>query len=278
MVAEIKLIIWSGVEFQNFNLLRTLGSGGFGTCYEAEYNGDRFALKKINRTSKVKAAAQSFKSETLPEIYQFRHENIVRLIAASPSDAEERFIVLQYIEGRNLQQLIDDQKVNFSFPKYVQFGIEISSALNYISLYDIVHLDVKPANVMVTTGGVCKLTDFGCCQYTDKDPSTPTRSYLTGTFAYRAPELLKGKSVSSKADIYSLGICLWQLWSREFPYSGMNQHAVIFRVCASNLRPSFSSTKSISEDYKGLVTACWSGKIDERPSATEVCSKLRSML
>lgn len=278
MVAETKLIISSGVELQNFNLLRTLGSGGFGTCYEAEYKGHRFALKKINRTSKAKAVAQSFKSETLPEIFQFTHENIVRLITSSPSDAEERFLVLEYIEGRNLQQIIDDQKVSLSFARYVQFGKEISSALDYISLYDIVHLDVKPANIMVTTDGICKLTDFGCCQYTDKDPSTPTRSYLTGTFAYRAPELLKGKSVTSKADIYSLGICLWQLWAREFPYNGMNQHAVIFRVCASNLRPSFTGNKSISEDYKGLITACWSGKMDERPNAKEVCSKLQSML
>ena len=278
MVAEIKLIISNGVEVKNFNLLRTLGSGGFGTCYEAEYQGHRFALKKINRTSKAKAAAQSFKSETLPEIYQFTHANIVRLITASLPDAEERFIILEYIEGRNLQQMIDDQKVSLGFLKYVRFGAEISSALDYISLYDIVHLDLKPANVMVTNEGICKLTDFGCCQYTDKDPSTPTRSYLTGTFAYRAPELLKGKSVSSKADIYSLGICLWQFWSREFPYNGMNQHAVIFRVCASNLRPSFSGEKSIPENYKDLITACWSSKMDERPTAKEAYLKLRSML
>ena len=278
MVAELNLIIQNGVELNDFNLLRTLGSGGFGTCYEAEYRGQRVALKKINRTSKAKAAAQSFKSETLPEIYEFAHENIARLITASTFDAAERFIVLEYIEGRNLQQIIDDPKEDLSFARCVKFGIEISRALDYISRFEIVHLDLKPANIMVTSDGVCKLTDFGCCQYTDKDPSTPTRSYLTGTFAYRAPELLKGKSVTSAADVYSLGICLWQLWSREFPYNGMNQHAVIFRVCASSLRPSFSVDKCISEDYKALMTACWSGKIDERPTAKEIVGKLSSML
>lgn len=278
MVADIKLIIQNGVELSDFQLLRTLGSGGFGTCYEAEYRGHRFALKKINRTSKTKAAAQSFKSETLPEVYEFAHDNIVRLITASLIDATERFIVLEYIEGRNLQQVIDDPKEAIGFARCVKFGIEISSALDYISRSDIVHLDLKPANVMVTIDGICKLTDFGCCQYTDKDPSTPTRTYLTGTFAYRAPELLKGKSVSSKADVYSLGICLWQLWSREFPYNGMNQHAVIFRVCASNLRPAFPSEKIIPEDLKTLITLCWSGIIEERPTAKEVWSKLCSML
>lgn len=278
MVAEIKLTIESRAELKDFDLIRTIGSGGFGTCYEAEYRGHTVALKRLNRTSKVKAASQSFKSETLPEIYQFEHGNIVRLIAASPSDAAERFVILEYIEGRNLQQTIDDHKEDLIFARYVKFGVEISSALDYISRRDIVHLDLKPANIMVTTDGICKLTDFGCCQYTDKDPSTPTRTYLTGTFAYRAPELLKGKAVSSKADVFSLGICLWQLWSRETPYNGMNQHAVIFRVCASNLRPNFSNDKSISQDYKALITACWSGKPEERPTANEVRAKLLSMI
>ena len=278
MVADLIIKIRNVVELQEFDLRRTLGAGGFGTCYEADYHGQRVALKKINRTAKAKAAAQSFKSETLPEIYGFTHRNIVRLITASNPNAEERFIVQEFIEGRNLQQVIDDNDETIEFGRYVNFALDISSALDYISQFEIVHLDLKPANVMLSMQGICKLTDFGCCQYAEKDPTTPVRSYLTGTYAYRAPELLKGKSATAKADIFSLGICMWQFWSREFPYNGMNQHAVIFRVCASNLRPSIPNDASIKAEYKSLIKACWSGKLEERPTAKEVCVQLRSML
>ena len=274
LIADIQ----DGVELKEFELVRTLGAGGFGTCFEAKYRGQRVALKKMNRTSKVKAAAQSFKSETLPELYLFNHPNIVKLITASSIDADERFIVLEFIAGRNLQTIIDDACEELPFERYVHFGIEISSALHYISQFDIVHLDLKPANIMLSETGVCKLTDFGCCQYIDKDPSTPTRTYLTGTFAYRAPELLKGKAATPKADIFSLGICLWQLWSREFPYNGMNQHAVIFRVCANNLRPAIQNEADIHEGFAALIKSCWDGKMEERPTANEVCMKLKSML
>ncbi|CAB4007584.1 serine threonine- kinase mos-like, partial [Paramuricea clavata] len=64
---------------------------------------------------------------------------------------------------------------------------------------------------------VCKVGDFGCSEIVEDTPVSPTRSYLTGTFAYRAPELLRGQSASCKADIYSMGICLWQFWTRDTP-------------------------------------------------------------
>eukprot|EP00794_Sanderia_malayensis_P014940 gene14940-16481_t len=279
MVTDIETLNIEGVaSISQFELVRVLGVGGFGTCYEALYCSQRVALKKLNRTTKLKAAAQSFKSETLEELYSFRHENIVQLLYASPADAEEKYILLEYIEGRNLQVVIDDPTVNIGFEECVRYGMEISSALTYIAAFCIVHLDLKPANIMLSSEGVCKLTDFGCCQYVEKNPTTPTRSYLTGTFAYRAPELLKGKSASSKADVYSLAICLWQLWSRKFPYAGMNQHAVIFRVCANNLRPKFDADIQVDSRYKDLVVSGWSANLDERPEAIDFYEKLRFMM
>ncbi len=278
MVVDVRSKLAEVDSIKEFELLRVLGVGGFGTCYEALHCNRRVALKKLNRTTKIKAAIQSFNSETLPELFSFRHENIVQLLYASDVDTEEKYIVLEYIEGRNLQIVIDDINEAISFRKYVTFGMEISSALSYISKFNIAHLDLKPANIMLSKNGVCKLTDFGCCQYVEKHPTTPTRTYLTGTFAYRAPELLKGNPASPKADIYSLAVCLWQLWSRQFPYSGMNQHAVIFRVCASNLRPRFDGTIKVDSRYKDLICLCWSANLEERPQAEEVYHTLKCML
>ena len=274
----VQIEILNGVEIKDFDVVRTLGAGGFGTCFEANYRGQRVALKVLNRTSKIKAATQSFKSETLPELYSFNHPNIVKLITASSIDADERFIILEFIAGRNLQTVIDDENEALPFERYANFGIDISSALHYINQFDIFHLDLKPANVMLTETGICKLTDFGCCQHADTEPSTPTRTYLTGTFVYRAPELLCGKVATPKADIYSLGISLWQFWSREFPYHGRNLHAVIFSVCGNDLRPEIRDDADIHEGFKALLKSCWDRRKEVRPTAKEVFMKLKSML
>ena len=108
---------------------------------------------------------------------------------------------------------------------------------------------------------------------------SPTqRSYLTGTFAYRAPELLRGDAPTPKADIYSFGVTLWQMASGEAPYSGQNQHVVVFGVVAYNLRPELSSSivgKSSSiinseQKYVAIYRDCWGAKQVLRPSADAV--------
>ena len=198
------------LSIKDFKILKTLGSGGFGTCKKALYKNHIVCIKQINETSKREAAKQSFQAETKTEFFTFQHENIVKLLAVSqPASFEnlvktnELFMIFEYIEGRNLQLLIDDENEDINLKRMCRFGSDIASALSYVHAYGIVHLDLKPANIMVTQGDVCKLADFGCSQYLN-ETSTP-RSLLTGTCAYRAPELYKAKSPSAKCDIYALG-------------------------------------------------------------------------
>lgn len=121
---------------------------------------------------------------------------------------------------------------------------------------------------------VCKLGDFGCCEVVEDMPVSPTRSYLTGTFAYRAPELLRGQSASCKADIYSIAICLWQFWTRDIPYRGKNQHVVIFGVVSKGLRPKLSPDNMPDNKYHELMTSCWNAQPDKRPSSKELLDVL----
>lgn len=135
---------------------------------------------------------------------------------------------------------------------------------------------------MVTYRNTCKLGDFGCCKILGSDgqgsPTTPTNSYLTGTLAYRSPELLKGGYPTCKADMYSYGICLWQLLTRERPYGNENMYVVIFGVVSYNLRPTITP-KMITDNkqYTQLLKSLWRADPDKRPSAEEVMVKLRSL-
>ena len=105
----------------------------------------------------------------------------------------------------------------------------MTKALAHCHKRGVLHLDVKPANVLVSRRGVCKLGDFGCSIVTSKKRvSSGNKAFLVGTPGYQAPELLLGKVPTAACDVYSLGLLFWQLDSREVPYA--RQHPQVYLV------------------------------------------------
>ena len=108
----------------------------------------------------------------------------------------------------------------------------------------------------VGSGVIDRLSGCTCMKVLEGDTGrvSPTQrmSLLTGTFPYRAPELLRGESPDTKADIYSLGITLWQMESRQTPYAGHEPHAVVFNVVAYNARPSVRDNTQTVSTSRGI--------------------------
>ena len=204
-----------GSKQEDYTLYEVLGSGGFGTCYRGinKRTNNVYCVKKINRTSKKEAALQSFQAETRQELFTFEHPNIVKLLSASIvtnnhsfyTKFEQLVMIFEFIEGQNLQRLLENENEIVDQQRMCRFGHDIASALDYVHRHGIVHLDIKPANIMVTShDDVCKVADFGCCQYNNSDP-IHSESLLTGTSAYRAPELHCGLPPTPQCDVYALG-------------------------------------------------------------------------
>lgn len=262
---------------------RPLGSGGFGTVYEASLEGKKLAVKKMHRNVKnPQALYESVQAEKL--VLPLRHQNIVRTLAVlERENLRDVWILMEFAGHRTLHSIIDDERELLESARRCKFVRDIACALRFVHENSLVHLDLKPANVIVDGQDVCKLGDFGCCQSLDltaedqlppsPSPSPSTRSFLTGTFAYRAPELLKGESPSTKADMYSLGICLWQMLSREQPYGLESHFVVIFGVVAHHLRPSLANLPPVAsgdKNYIGLMKALWQACPIDRPTAEDV--------
>ena len=175
-----------------------LGAGGFGSVFEGKCFGHKIALKRIHQNTKnPHAICESFNAEKAA--MSLRHRNIVRIIAATDLTTEfnsERLVLMEYAGHRNLLSLINDENERITESQRLKYASDIANALYYIHNKNIAHLDVKPANIMVSFKNLCKLGDFGCCKVLpdsgEGSPTTPTTSYLTGTLAYRSPELLKG--------------------------------------------------------------------------------------
>lgn len=273
---------------------RTLGSGGFGTVYEASLEGRKLALKKMHRNVKnPHALHESIQAEKL--VLPLRHPNIVRTLAVlERENPRDVWILMEFAGHRTLQSIIDDDREQLENARRCRFLRDIACALKFVHENSLVHLDLKPANVIVDRQDMCKLGDFGCCQSVavltaenelalPPSPSPSPKGLLTGTFAYRAPELLKGELPSTKADMYSLGICLWQMLTREQPYGLESHFVVIFGVVAHHLRPSLENLPPIASDdkssltYIGLMKALWQAYPIDRPSAQEVLQTMNNI-
>jgi len=277
------------VRKNDFVLGHILGAGGFGSVYMAQHKYTNIhrnlavkILKKPNLCKNPAAQLESFKAEL--QSLTLSHKNLVQTLGATDLESFESgaWIVMEYSGHRTLQKIIDNPEDTLCRETRLRYALQLSAALKYLHQNSVLHLDVKPCNIMITPDGDCKLGDFGCSQKLEssvKGNISPTqRSHLTGTFAYRAPELLRGVAPSMKADIYGYGITLWQMFARESPYGSENEHVVIFSVVAYGQRPKhpqINDSDAFELCYRDLYSQCWEALPDNRPSSDELVEVLK---
>jgi len=206
-----------------------LGSGGFAEVFEGIYEGQTVAIKRMKTTTKNPAATrEAFQSEAC----------VVGL--------------KQVPRAQTLQSLIND-RTTYAWRTYAKQLVE---AVTYLHSNNLLHLDLKPANVLVNQHEQCKVIDFGCAQ----PRCNPSRSACQGTLAYRAPDLFKGCLPTTKADIYSLAITLWSLKHQQTPYQGQNNDSLIYQVVTFHRRP------SPDPEFQRL----WDANPEQRPDAEQL--------
>ena len=134
------------------------------------------------------------------------HPNIVTIHdIGEDAETQTSFIAMEYIEGKNLKMLLSE-KTKFQFEQISEMIAEIAEALDYAHRKGIIHRDVKPANVIITTDGKVKITDFGIAKIASSNLTT-TGQFL-GTPNYMSPEQVSGAPVDGRSDLFSLGVVL----------------------------------------------------------------------
>ncbi|XP_077591796.1 proto-oncogene serine/threonine-protein kinase mos [Stigmatopora nigra] len=284
--------LWSSVIYwKELQCIQSIGSGGFGSVYKAKYLGQTVALKKVKKCTKNKLASrQSFWAEL--NAANLRHRNIVRVIAATtcmPMDFGDESsvgtIMMEYVGSRNLHQIIYGCEEEPLEPdRWIRCSLDIAHGLHFLHSHRIVHLDIKPANVLVSSEDNYKIADFGCSVQLGTRQETsdivPYLSHTGGTYTHRAPELLKGEEITAKSDIFSFGITLWQLMTREQPYLG-DRHHVMYAVVAHKLRPKIEDQDIFRSEQgslcKSLLSRCWAAESKCRFSAQELITQLDNL-
>ncbi len=155
------------------------------------------------------------------------HPNIVPVFDWGESDSSY-FIVMEYIDGEPLSAIIKAEAPLVA-AQAASIGIGIAKALSYAHRHGVVHRDVKPSNVLITTDGQVKVTDFGIARAIGSDEQVTQTGLVMGTATYFSPEQAQGLPVDGRSDIYSLGVVLYEMITGQPPFSGDNPVAIAYQ-------------------------------------------------
>ena len=149
-------------------------------------------------------------------------------------DTQTSFIAMEYIEGKNLKSLLNE-RADFSYDQIAEMIAQVAEAIDYAHRKGIVHRDVKPANIIITTDDKVKITDFGIAKIASSNLTT-TGQFL-GTPNYMSPEQVTGAPVDGRSDIFSLGVVLYELLTHRKPFVGDNLTSISYKIVHEDFTP-----------------------------------------
>ncbi|MEP7338593.1 MAG: serine/threonine-protein kinase, partial [Acidobacteriota bacterium] len=237
----------TGKQIGAYRLLRQIGRGGMGTVYLAERADDvhrkQVAVKLVWPGFDSAEIFKRFRQER-HILAELDHPNIARLLDGGTTDEGWSYVVMEYVDGEPLTRYCNQHKL--SVAERLKLFQQVCAAVSYAHRNLVVHRDLKPSNILVTKDGTAKLLDFGIAKILDP-ALRPDSLSLTNTGMqamtpeYASPEQVRGETITTATDVYSLGVLLYELLTGHQPYHFPKRalHEVM-RVIAEQepLRPS----------------------------------------
>lgn len=260
------------IDFNTLTFGKTIGHSSFGTVNEGKLNGTKVAVKTILHDPNPSAPNNLtlFKKEAELNC-KLRHPNIVLFMGISVQPTKV-CVVTELMSRGNVRDLL----VGLSKGKHIrldwnlrqQWALDTAQGMAYLHSLEppIIHRDLKTTNLLVDRGMNVKICDFGLSRFkSDKLMSA------VGTVQFAAPEVLRHERYTEKADLFSFGTVMWELYTRECVFKGMPQIEVYNSVVNGDMP---SVDEECDERYRKLMNACWATDAVDRPSFRDVIDSL----
>lgn len=246
---------------ERYEILGKIGTGGMADVYKAKDH-------KLNRFVAVKVLKPEFREDTT-FIRKFRseaqaaagltHPNIVNVFDVG-DDGGVYYIVMELIEGITLKEYIA-KKGKLSIKEATSIAIQVSMGLEAAHNHGIVHRDVKPQNIIISTDGKVKVTDFGIARAAS---SNTISSNVMGSVHYSSPEQVRGGYSDEKSDIYSLGITLYEMVTGRVPFDGDTTVAIAIKHLQEEMVPPSVYTENLPYSLEQIILKCTQKSVGRR--------------
>lgn len=253
-------------ELSKYELIERIGHGGMATVYRARDRrlGREVAVKLIHAHLRESAEVGARFASEARAVARLRHPNVVEVYDVSDVEETEKYLVVELVRGTTLRAVLNEHK---SLPAELAacIGLEVAAALAHAHSHGIVHRDVKPENVLVdmraeSSGATddrkdsarIKLTDFGIAKLLDAQGVTSTGQVL-GSPAHMAPEQIEGGDVGPRADVFALGVMLYECMVGRLPFDGKNPAQVLRRVLEGAYPPAVQENPLVGARFGNVL-------------------------
>lgn len=251
-----------------YDIMSVLGTGGMGVVYRArdrELNED-VAIKTIRREliSSDAVLAERFKSE-IRLARRISHRNVVRTHDLGDADGH-LFVTMELVQGITVRELLATRG-KLGVASTLALARQFAEALAVAHAAGVIHRDVKPENALIDADGVLKVMDFGIARLAEASSNRTQAGMVVGTPAYMAPEQLVGEEIDSRADLYSLGVVIYECLTGRAPFQAPSAVALIARVLTTEPEPPVRGNADVPPALSALVMRLLAKVPDERPAS-----------
>ncbi|CAK9147021.1 unnamed protein product [Ilex paraguariensis] len=287
------------IDVAKLEIRNVIAHGTYGTVYRGVYDGQDVAVKVLDwgedgiATAAETATLRASFQQEVAVWHKLDHPNVTKFVGGSmgtsnlkipsssaPSDGHNTLpssaccVVVEYLPGGTLKKyLIRNWRKKLAFSIVIQLALDLSRGLSYLHSKKIVHRDVKTENMLLDARRTLKIADFGVARVEAQNPRDMTGE--TGTLGYMAPEVLDGKPYNRKCDVYSFGICLWEIYCCDMPYPDLSFAEVSSAVVRQNLRP--ETPRCCPSSLASIMRKCWDANPEKRPEMDEVVRLLEAI-
>ena len=245
-----------GQKVGKYEIIRSLGSGGFGSVYLAK---DTWLDIKVAIKVPHKQSSELYKLLKEPRLQAaLNHANIVRMLAAE-KEKNVFFMVMEYVKGPTLEKILEKERI-LGADRAIDFIKQISYGIDHAHKAKIIHRDLRPSNIIVSEDGTAKITDFGTSAWLNAVPYASTR---IGSPPYMAPEQFLGKA-SYAADLYSLGCIFYEMIIGRPPIFDPDPFKILEKAQQGKITPPRIRNHKVPKEVDEIIMKCLASRVEDR--------------
>ncbi|XP_015073893.1 serine/threonine-protein kinase STY46-like [Solanum pennellii] len=269
IIAQSKPEDWE-IDKRLLKIGERIASGSCGDLYRGMYLGMDVAIKVL-RSEHLNDTLEDEFAQEIAILKQVQHRNVVRFIGAC-TNSPHLCIITEFMPGGSLYEYLHKNHVVLKLSQLLSFAIDVCKGMEYLHQNNIIHRDLKAANLLMDSNNVVKVADFGVARFQNNGGVMTAE---TGTYRWMAPEIINHQPYDQKADVFSFAIVIWELLTAKVPYDTMTPLQAALGV-RQGLRPELP--ENAHPRLLDLMQRCWVDIPSDRPSFSEIKVELELLL